>query len=261
MKLTYESPPRIGMVIGTFAAVPYVHLHLESRRRNYHALPVLVHDDGSPAAGRLAELCAAYGADFSANPRRLRQTVGDVSAYVRGFEWAADRRLDVLAKMSRRFVPLHDWVPGLAGLAVRTQMPTFSQVCEHFNFGFRTECVAFHCHSWRRGGAYERLRELVDRDEPTFVEGFVHDRAREVARDAASEAALEYVRQHPRPGDRDGYAAWDLMPDRRTTRRPNLLWHDGDSAFDYARVAAAYGSPYDEADFVDPNAGKGLGAA
>lgn len=259
MELTYSSPPRVGLVIGTFAAVPYVHLHLESRRRNYPNLPVLVNDDGSSTAGRLAELCATYGVDFVSNRTRLRQTVGDLSAYVHGFDWAAGRRLDVLVKMSRRFIPLHDWVPRLCDLAERTQMPTFSQVCEHFQFGFRTECVAFHCASWRHGGAYDRLRELVDRDEPTFVEGFVHERAREVARSGASVAAQDYVRRNPRRSDRDGYAVWDLMPDRRTTRRANLLWHDCDAAVDYARVAAAFGLPYAESDFADPNAGQGVG--
>jgi len=37
----------IGLVIGTFAALPYVHLQLESAKRLAPGVPVLVVDDGS----------------------------------------------------------------------------------------------------------------------------------------------------------------------------------------------------------------------
>jgi hypothetical protein len=35
--------PKIALVVGTFAAVPYVHLHLEARRRLYPDIGMLVH--------------------------------------------------------------------------------------------------------------------------------------------------------------------------------------------------------------------------
>ena len=50
----FSEPPKVAVVVGTFAAVPYVHLHLEARRRFYPEVPLLVHDDGSPKS---AELC------------------------------------------------------------------------------------------------------------------------------------------------------------------------------------------------------------
>lgn len=74
--------PSVGVVIGTFAAVPYVHLQLESWRRNYPQTPLLVSDGASPVADELRKLCASYDAVFVSNPARLRQTVGDLSAYV-----------------------------------------------------------------------------------------------------------------------------------------------------------------------------------
>ena len=40
--------PRVEATVGTFAAVPYIHLQLEARRRLYPHVPLLVHDDGSP---------------------------------------------------------------------------------------------------------------------------------------------------------------------------------------------------------------------
>ena len=44
-----EHPP-FALVIGTFASTAYIHLQLEARRRLYPEVPLLVHDDGSPAA-------------------------------------------------------------------------------------------------------------------------------------------------------------------------------------------------------------------
>lgn len=260
MDRIYPHPkPSVGVVVGTFAAVPYVHLHLESRRRFYPSVPLLVHDDGSPFREALAELCGRYGADFVCRGSRGRATVGDLSSYVSGFEWARRLDLDILVKFSRRFVPLYDWVPGLQALANESQLPTFSQACLHFNFGFRTECVAFHCDTWLCSGASQALRGHVDRDEPVFVEGFVHQLAREIVRDYACGAARAYLQDHPRPPDRDAYAPWDLMPDRRVARVPGLLWHDRDEPVDYCRAAAAFGLTYAVEDFNDPNQGCGLG--
>ena len=256
----FDTPsPSVGLVVATFAAVPYVHLHLESWRRYYPHIPLLVNDDGSPQRDRLRELCAEYGACFDSNDSRRRRTVGDMSAYVRGLEWIDARQIDILVKMSRRFLPCYNWVPKLQTLAWRSQMPTYSQCCRHFNFGFRTECIGFHGPTWRVSGGYDRMRELVERNEPTFVEGFVHQLAREAAAKHACGSAHEYLRQNPRKPEEDGYAVWDIMPDRRTTRIDRLLWHDCDGPFDYWRLATILGLTYSLQDFEDVNQGFGLG--
>src|SRR3954471_7147461 len=104
MERIFDNPlPSVGVVIGTFAAVPYVHLHLESRARNYPHVPMLVHDDGSPRRKELQSLCERYGADFISRPTRAQPTIGDLSAFVSGFDWAHERRFSLLVKMSRRF--------------------------------------------------------------------------------------------------------------------------------------------------------------
>ena len=46
--IVYKTRPKIAVVIGTFASVPYVHLHLELLKRNNPEVPVMVHDDCSP---------------------------------------------------------------------------------------------------------------------------------------------------------------------------------------------------------------------
>lgn len=251
--------PSVGLVIGTFAAVPYLHLALESWRRNYPDIPVLVSDDGSPNRAELSELCTLYGADFVGHPARRRWTIGDLSSYVHGLDWAQERRLELLVKMSRRFIPLYNWVPGLQRLAYETQYPTYSNQCLHFNFGFRTECVGFHRVSWNASGVIARVRSRVARNEPTFVEGYLHELAREVHRRSYCGANREYEQAHPRPPGADAYGVWDVMAERRTTRKEALLWHDCNEPDDYYRAAVRYGLPYAPEEFSDPNQGYGLG--
>jgi hypothetical protein len=256
----YDTPkPSIGIVIGTFAAIPYVHLHLEMWQRFYSDVPVLVSDDGSPFAENIAGVCGRYGVSFVTGKQRHRRTIGDLSAFVRGFAWAEGKNIDILVKMSRRFIPCANWVPQLQELADISQMPTFSQCCNHFRFGFRTECIALHCGSWATSGALLAMQDRVEVGAPIFVEGFIHQLARRVASEHACAVAREYMARHPRAKDRDGYAEWPIMPDRRTTKPPLAFWHDCDIPEDYARAARLVGLGYIADDFKDPNQGCGLG--
>jgi hypothetical protein len=260
-RIMQDPLPSVGLVIGTFAAMPYVHLQLESWRRNYPSVPLLVSDDCSPLQSDLGALCKTYRAHFLSRPYRGRWTVGDMTSYVNGFDWAARHGVDVLVKFSRRFIPLTNWVPRLRQLCDESQSATYSNQCRHFNFGFRTECIGFHVKTWIERGAADRIRFQVENNEPAFVEGFVHNLARSIQATSLCEANDAYVRAHPSPPDADAYAVWDIMAPARTTRRPDVLWHDCETPLDYARVARAYGLAYQEADFVDPNQGHGLGCA
>lgn len=255
-----ETPrPSVGLVIGTFAAVPYLHLALESWRRNYPGIPVLVSDDGSPNQTELSELCKFYGADFISHHARRCWTIGDLSSYVHGLDWAQERQLDLLVKMSRRFIPLYDWLPGLQQLAYETQYPTYSNQCLHFNFGFRTECVGFHLASWMASGAVARVRSRVARNESIFVEGYLHELAREVHRHSSCGANRKYEKAHRRPRGADAYGVWEVMAERRTTKKDAVLWHDCNAPGDYYRAAVRYALPYALEEFTDPNQGYGLG--
>lgn len=77
-----------ALVIGTFASTAYIHLQLEARRRLYPEVPLMVHDDASPAAGILQALCGACGAGFIRMPLRLPPCKVDLSAFARGLDWA-----------------------------------------------------------------------------------------------------------------------------------------------------------------------------
>jgi hypothetical protein len=255
-RIIASQQPSVALVIATFAGLPYIHLGLESWRRNYPDVPVLVHDDGSPLAAELEELCNRYGVDFSCNAQRLRHTVGDLSAFLRALDWATEKGIEVLVKMSRRFVPLGNWVPELQRLAWESQYATYSQRCRWVNFGFRTECIALHVPSWRNSPGYDDMRERVRHGEAMFVEGYMHGLALQIHK-SACDVNKHYEQLHPRPAEADGYGAWDLMPDSRATRAPDVLWHDCDSPTDYARTALLFGLPYRTQDFEDPNYGAG----
>jgi hypothetical protein len=103
------------------------------------------------------------------------------------------------------------------------------------------------------------MRGHVERNEPVFVEGFIHQLAREIAWDYSCDTARAYLRDSPRPADRDGYAPWGLMLESRIARAPGFLWHDRDEPVDYCRMASAFGLPYTVEDFNDPNQGRGSG--
>jgi hypothetical protein len=250
---------KIGLVVGTFAATPYIHLHLESWRRNYPHIPILINDDGSPRQLELNALSETYGVEFKTNKERYRRTVGDLSAYVNGLQWAKDCGINLLVKMSRRFLPLFNWVPDLQRLAYESQYATYSNQCRHFHFGFRTECIGFHVDTWFQSGAYSKIEEQVRRNEPIFVEGFIHRLARELQSTGYSEANREFELANPRPPDADGYGVWEIMADRRTVKKPDILWHDCDQPVDYCRIAQLYGLRYTVSDFTDPNQNCGLG--
>lgn len=253
----FGAPPRTGIVVGTYAAVPYVHLQLEARRRFYPHVPLLVHDDGSHRTADLGALCDRYGCDFEYNARRQPPCVGDLTAFVGGLLWAASRGLDVLLKVSRRWVFMTDWERSLKALAVRSQYATFGSYTTTFNFGFRTECLAMAVNAWS-GEFMADAKRVINRGQSVFVEGYIHEFARRHERQNC-ETAEVWREAHPMPDDRNGYALWTLLGTDRCERSPHFLWHDSCGPEHYLAVSREWGLQYTLEDFADPNQGGGLG--
>jgi hypothetical protein len=252
----FTDNPTLGIVIGTFAAIPYVHLHLEARRRFYPNVPVLVHDDFSPAQAELRQLCKEYAVDFETDAFRFEPCKGDLAAMACGLLWAKERSLQILVKMSRRFVPVSNWTDSLKSLAVESQYPTFSHETTTFGFGFRTECVGFAVMPWIDRGL-EDIASAIVRPGSPFVEGFIHDLARRLAARNGYLARAYDDRIGHRPPDKDGYAPWEWMGNDRAKSNRNFIWHDSDQPWVYHRVSESWGLPYKLKDFEDPNMGFG----
>lgn len=255
----FTRPVSIGLVVGTFAAVPYVHLQLEARRRFYPHVPLLVHDDGSPRREELRRLCSEYDGEFEGNDRRCAVFIGDVSCVLGGLLWAERGRLDLVVKMSRRFLPLRDWTPELEELALDSQYPTYSNVTETFGFGFRSECMGMAVKEWIADRAPEQLAMIALAAGSPFVEAVLHNMARRLAHFRCERALRWDAARGPRPDDRDGYAPWEFMGTDRGVRYPGFLWHDSSQPEDYYHQAREWGLPYSRADFLDPNQGFGSG--
>jgi len=247
----YPPQATVGLAITTFAAAPHVHLHLEARRRFYPDVPLLVHDDGSDVQPQLAQLCADYGVEFRASGLRRGHHLGDVGGIYAGLKWAEEKRFDLLAKFSRRFIPLHDWRPDLLRLAHETQARTFNNVCLNINWGFRTEALAMHIPSWI-GVLPLFEKELATRAPSLWYtpggvvcEKFVHGAARKVA------ATAKWKDDRPRWCN--GYAPWGILGDNRRIKVPNVLWHHSSPANAYYELALQWGLPYQRGDFFAPH--------
>lgn len=224
-KQSTANPPTIGLIIGSCAGVPYIHLHLESWRKLYPQIPLLVHDDHSPQSQELAALCKEYGADFVASPVRRGHQAGDLSVYLHGLEWARDKNLDLLVKMSQRWVPLTNWVPGLQQLAQQSQAATYTDRCRGHHHPFRSECAALHVASWVP--FRDRIAEAVEAGNFGIVEHYLHGLAREIlqAKDENSEP----------------YTVWPFLGDNGNVQNEQYLWHRAYGPGYYYWLASQFG--------------------
>jgi len=228
----WTADPGFGLVISTYGAEPYVHLSLAVRARHYSEVPALVVDDGSERAAELARLAKRHGADFRGNPETMNHTRGELLAICHGLRWARRRGLDVLVKMSRRFVPRVDWRPGLREAVRKTQHATYAGAFDA-TYGLRSECIAFEVERWLPRVA--RLETLARESSWLWVEDVLHQTAREI---------LPW-----RTGEQDGFALWDFPGPGKWTECDSHLWHHTASAEDYAATARKYNLPYTEIDF------------
>ena len=252
-KLYNDRNLKIGVVIGTYAALPYIHLGLESWKRNYPHVSMLVHDDCSRSQNALEKLCLDYGADFESNSFRMPPCVGDLTAYYGGFEWAKEKNIDILVKMSRRFIPLFDWTKELIDKTQETQYATYTSYCDYFNFGFRSECVAMDVKTWEKNHLISSIKQKILVCEELFVEGYLHDLARRLEGKVCNQNTL-YAQNNPRPIEKNGYGILDFMGDTRVKYKKDLLWHDSNIYVEYYHQALAYGIHYYNArDFENPN--------
>jgi len=246
-------PPTLGVVIGTYASVPYVHLQLEARQRLYPQIPLLVHDDHSHQQERLADLCKEYpGTEFESNSYRMpRNGLGDLTAFLGGALWAEDRKIDLLVKMSRRFIPLVPWTFGLVHLAQKSQGATYTHTDASYGLGFRSECVALHVATWRRLGLLDDIRDKCLTHDEQFVEGYMHGLAGR-ASTGLCQIHNQWADDHPE--ENQGFVSWNLLGAGRLAPDPQALWHDRDAPERYHAQAVSWGLPYSLADFQNPNA-------
>lgn len=202
----YGNNPKVGLVIGTYGSPEYIHLHLVTAKQLYPSVSILVHDDCSPHQEHLQRLCDEYRVEFTTSPKRLQWDSGDIRAFAYGIKWGYRENIEILVKLSRRFLPLTDFVADLKRLAIRTQHPTFSNICIHDKFGFRTDAVAVSPSPWI--GLYDKMIDfaVANAGKLYLVEGIIYQWATQIRSDPS-------------------FITWDFISNSRHRKNDKYLWH------------------------------------
>ncbi|MDR3709575.1 MAG: hypothetical protein P4L33_14845 [Capsulimonadaceae bacterium] len=236
-------PPRIGVVIGTYGSVSQIRLQLETRRQFWPGIPVLIHDDSSPEAEELRRVCDEYGATYYTTPVRVGSGVGDMASIVNGLDWAHENGIDLLVKLSRRFVICHDWTDHLMRLAYNTQAATYTNPCSEYRFGCRSECMAVHVESWRNSDTVRQMRYGKDHNSnpSSQMEVWYYKEAVKIYKSVAPmllRARNGYLRT---PYNLVGLAPWNILGHSRHTASPGTVWHCSHFPEDYHALTQVLG--------------------
>jgi glycosyltransferase involved in cell wall biosynthesis len=224
--------PSFGLVVSTHGSLPYIHLALEVRNKYYKDVPTLIVDDCSPEKNDLLGLCKKYGVDFYCNESNLNHTRGDVTAFATGLRWAKAKKLDVLIKMSRRFVPKKDWRPSLREIIKTTMHATYSGTCDP-TWGLRTECIALHVPRWY--ALVDQLEKEAKNASWLWVEKLMYDKCLGLLKWGV--------------GDQNGVALWEFPGLGKWVKSDSHLWHDTSDPKDYQEFASSLGLCYNTQDF------------
>ena len=250
---------QVGVVIGTFAAVPYVHLSLAALRKHEPGIKILVHDDCSPAAERLRAICARYDAEYHSASVRRRATLGDASAFAAACRWTYAHGCKIGVKVSRRLIIHRPFVSGLRELFYNMQVPTVCGACATFGFGYRSEGVAMWTPAWLSAGVVDEIDRIVAADQEfcALPEAWYHERAQKVYELTKSTLRTRYDGFYPLAATRAAFTDWPLLGLGRAEKVPGVLWHDSHTPRDYWELAQTFELPYTLDEFTDPNMGYG----
>lgn len=226
----------IGQVIGTSGTAPYVHLQLEMSKRMFgDTMPTLVANDGLGAdAEAVKKITRLYNADFI-SWEKAGHAPGDVRIFHEGLKWAKEKGLDIVAKFSRRSIPLVSWRHGLQVLAAsNTDAAFFTRRHQDKPGGlFRTDAIAF------------RVRLL---DNPRATDTFVETYTSKIRVNVESMMeSFSHVM--------GGWVQWDLLgPNFYKPWNKMMQWR-GLLPYHYGDLARALDLPYSDIDFLEASFG------
>ena len=226
----------IGQVIGTAGTAPYVHLQLEMSKRLFgDTMPTLVANDGlGEQAEKVKKIARMYGADF-VSWESTGHAPGDVRIFHESMKWAKEFGLDIVAKFSRRSIPLVSWRHGLQYLAAsNTDAAFFTRRHQDKPGGlFRTDAIAY------------RLRLI---DTPRVNETFIETYTNKIRVNVESMMeAFSHVS--------GGWVQWDLLgPNFYKPWNKMMQWR-GLLPYHYGDLARALDLPYTDIDFLEASFG------
>lgn len=222
----------IGQVFGTAGTPPYIHLQLEMSKRMFgDSIPTLVANDGDDAeAEKVRALAEQYGVEFRNWPS-IGHANGDVKIFHESMLWAQERGIDVVAKFSRRFVPLISWRHGLQYLASANPDVCFFTRTHEDKIGglFRTDAIAYRVRLLDTERVNKTIGEIIERKpERVHVEGLFESFCHVCG----------------------GWAMWDLLgPNFYKPWNKAMQWR-GLLPYHYGDLARQLDLPYTDIDFL-----------
>lgn len=209
--------PKIGIVIGTHGTPLYIKLHLETRKRLYPEVPVLVHDDCSEEIMEINALCRDYGCDFAYTTEREGQNYGDMCAFWQGLLWAERQKIDILVKFSRRLIPLSDFRPSLIKAAEDQKFATFSNLEHKWGIPIRSEAMGMRMDQW--------IAVAMK------LKGINEHRVLHPCPECFYQLLAIEISPHE-----TGFGIWDWLSDSRGVFNGNHMWHETHSYEDYVEL-------------------------
>lgn len=220
-----------GVVIGTYGYPKLAAFQVRMIRDTCGDVPILIADDGSNHDAAFEEVVRSnLNVEFWPSDHRRGHYSGDLSVFWKGFQWARNRGLKHLVKLSQRFIITENgWLAKVCKLIDDTGHATVMQNCIDDAGGnipdcrlfVRSECMAFDVEKWI---PYYREFDTGDLNNPTEL--------------------YIWHRVHAYFGEQ--YAPWPRMPVNRYEPMPETLWHCTNSENDYRQVAASKGLTLDD---------------
>ena len=229
-----EGALKIGAVITTHDALPFIHLHLESRLRFHPDTPLLI--VAFAKSESLDALCLRYGVDVVYCEAKGTET-GALLGIVKGFEWAEARGLDLLVRFSDSWVPLCSWHEGLANAACETQFATLSGGWATTTPRFSAEAMAFHPQSWIRFSGIQLLRENAELETSVEPDSIIYQSAADIFEHRCT-ANTEYCERRLEPLEFGCCGFWSISSAGTRTGALSKNWG---AAHDYLRALHQWG--------------------
>ena len=228
----------IGVVVGTYGGLPYVHLQLEQWRRFNEKVGLLVHDDCSERGAAIEALCNEYRADFIKPPKHLGHSQGDVSSFCSGLRWAETAGMRTLVKLSQRWVPRKPFArkldEALGDKYVLSSIEDLGPHCGSGCIGVRSECFSVKVAEWLRPDIMQTMECYIEVKYEPYVEC----------------AIMRWLHLLARISDGSSMVAPnDVLGPVKGQPSPNYLWHNCNSPADYLTLSKELGLKYELHDF------------
>lgn len=221
-----QSEVPVAVVIGSYNMPSAIELQIRLIRHHCGLnTPILIADDnsegmmnrtGDTAYDRLEWLQHRYpNVVMWPSVQRVGHSGGDLSALWKGLQWAKATKIEVLAKLSQRFmIDKTNWLQDGAKALKASGRPLASNACMSTGFPLRTEAMLLDVAAWTQPSL---IADLCPR--PITI--------------AAEQALIEEV--WTKLGGT--FMVWDLLGLGRSNWQPDTYWHEVTSSGEYHNLA------------------------